>query len=83
MAWRSEYCYEPGCRAVTEPSTYRLTQNGLWLSKKEPAGQLGAMYAIPILYVPVLMTTHVVAFYLLLRPEPKAVRAFVRDAAAS
>jgi nicotinamide riboside transporter PnuC len=47
------------------------------------AGQLGAMYAIPILYVPVLMITHVVAFYLLLRPQPKALRAFAGDAAAS
>src|ERR1700756_2490308 len=27
------------------------------------AGQLGAAYAIPIIYVPVLMITHVVAFY--------------------
>jgi hypothetical protein len=33
------------------------------------AGQLGATYAIPILYVPLLMITHVVAFYLLLRPQ--------------
>ena len=47
------------------------------------AGQLGATYAIPILYVPVLMITHVVAFYLLLRPRPKTVRAFAGDAAAS
>jgi len=47
------------------------------------AGQLGATYAIPILYVPVLMITHVVAFYLLLRPEPKAVRAFAGEAAGS
>jgi hypothetical protein len=44
---------------------------------------LGATYAIPIIYVPVLMITHVVAFYLLLRPQPKAVRALVGDAAAS
>lgn len=35
-------------------------------------GQLGAAYAIPILYVPVLMITHVVAFYWLVRPQPKA-----------
>ena len=35
------------------------------------AGQLGATYAIPIIYVPVLMITHVVAFYLLLRPQAK------------
>ena len=47
------------------------------------AGQLGATYAIPIIYVPVLMITHVVAFYLLLRPQPKAVRAFAGHAAAS
>jgi hypothetical protein len=47
------------------------------------AGQLGAAYAIPIIYVPLLMITHVVAFYLLLRPHPKAVRALAGDAAAS
>jgi hypothetical protein len=47
------------------------------------AGQLGATYAIPILYVPVLMITHVVAFYLLLRPQPKALQAIASDATAS
>jgi hypothetical protein len=47
------------------------------------AGQLGAAYAIPIIYVPLLMITHVVAFYLLLRPQPKTVRALATDAAAS
>src|SRR5690242_11460184 len=47
------------------------------------AGQLGATYAIPIIYVPVLMITHVAAFYLLLRPQPKAIRAFAGEAAAS
>jgi hypothetical protein len=47
------------------------------------AGQLGATYAIPIIYVPVLMITHVVAFYLVLRPQPKAVGALASDAAAS
>ncbi|HLG83503.1 MAG TPA: hypothetical protein VKY22_21005 [Bradyrhizobium sp.] len=31
------------------------------------AGQLGAAYAIPVIYVPLLMITHVTAFYLLLR----------------
>lgn len=44
------------------------------------AGQLGAAYAIPIIYVPLLMITHVAAFYLLARPEPKAVRAFAHAA---
>ena len=33
----------------------------------EMAGQLGAAYAIPILYVPLLMITHVAAFYMLVR----------------
>jgi hypothetical protein len=35
----------------------------------EMAGQLGAAYAIPILYVPLLMITHIAAFWLLLRPR--------------
>jgi len=34
------------------------------------AGQLGATYAIPVIYVPLLMITHIVAFYWLLRREP-------------
>jgi hypothetical protein len=34
------------------------------------SGQLAATYWIPILYVPILMITHVVAFYLLLRRQP-------------
>jgi hypothetical protein len=37
------------------------------------AGQLGAAYAIPVLYVPALMISHVIAFYLLMRRQPKAV----------
>jgi hypothetical protein len=40
------------------------------------AGELGATYAIPIIYVPVLAITHVAAFYLLLRSQPKAVRSY-------
>jgi hypothetical protein len=43
---------------------YRAIQAGL----PTMAGQLGAAYAIPVLYVPLLMITHVAAFYLLLRP---------------
>jgi hypothetical protein len=39
------------------------------------AGELGATYVIPIIYVPVLMITHVVAFYLLARPYLNAARA--------
>jgi len=36
------------------------------------AGQLGATYVIPIIVVPLLMITHVTAFYLLLRPQLRA-----------
>jgi hypothetical protein len=32
-------------------------------------GEFGATYAIPIIYVPLLMITHAVAFYLLARPQ--------------
>lgn len=45
------------------------------------AGQLVATYAIPILYVPLLMITHVAAFYFLLRPQSKAVQTLAIDAA--
>jgi hypothetical protein len=44
---------------------------------------LGATYAIPIIYVPILMITHVVAFYLLARSLPNAARAFAGEGAAS
>ena len=47
------------------------------------AGQLGAGYAIPVLYVPLLMITHVTAFYLLLRTQPKVAPALAGGAAAS
>ena len=33
------------------------------------AGELGSTYVIPIIYVPILMITHVTAFYLLLRSQ--------------
>jgi hypothetical protein len=46
------------------------------------AGQLGAAYVIPVIYVPVLMITHVTAFYLLLRPHPKAAPILAGEAAA-
>jgi len=47
------------------------------------AGQLGASYAILIIYVPLLMITHVAAFYLLTRREPNPVRLHAGAAAAS
>ena len=38
------------------------------------AGELGATYAIPIIYVPALMITHIAAFYLLARGRTRAAR---------
>jgi hypothetical protein len=38
----------------------------------EISGHFGAAYVIPVVYVPVLMITHVVAFSLLLRRQPAA-----------
>ncbi len=47
------------------------------------AGQLGAAYVIPIIYVPALMISHIAAFYLLMRPQPKLVRDLTGVAVAS
>lgn len=47
------------------------------------AGQFGSTYWIPILYVPVLMITHGIAFYLLLRPQRAAVPVLAGQPAAS
>jgi hypothetical protein len=44
---------------------------------------LGATYAIPIIYVPLLMITHIVAFYFLARSQFKAARAVGGDAVTS
>jgi hypothetical protein len=46
------------------------------------AGELGAMYAIPILYVPLLMITHAVSLYWLVRREPRAVPSLASGSAA-
>jgi hypothetical protein len=58
---------------------YHATQAGL----PAIAGQLGAGYAIPVIYVPLLMITHVAAFYLLVRRQPKTARAFSGEPAAA
>ena len=47
------------------------------------AGELGATYAIPIIYVPLLMITHIAAFYLLARPQLKTARATADDVATA
>jgi hypothetical protein len=58
---------------------YHAIQAGL----PAQAGELGVAYAIPIIYVPLLMISHVFAFYLLLRPQPKAIQAVTGEAAVS
>lgn len=45
------------------------------------AGQMGAAYAIPVIYVPLLMVTHITAFYLLVRSQLGRSRAAVSAAA--
>ncbi len=46
-------------------------------------GSLGAAYMIPILYVPLLMVTHMAAFWLMVRPRRKAAQALPSDAVLS
>lgn len=46
------------------------------------AGEFGAMYAVPIIYVPLLMITHLVAFYWLVRPQSNRGQASALAAAA-
>ncbi|MEP6563836.1 MAG: hypothetical protein ABJB10_01775 [Mesorhizobium sp.] len=50
--------------------------HGVQLGLPELAGELGAAYAIPVVYVPLLMITHVAAFYLLMRRQPGVARVF-------
>ena len=57
---------------------YHATQAGL----PAIAGQLVAAYFIPIIYVPLLMITHVAAFYLLIR-QPRTAQLLVEAPAAS
>jgi hypothetical protein len=57
--------------------------HGIQLDLPALAGELGATYAIPIIYVPLLMITHCAAGYLLLRSQPQAARTLAGDVAAS
>jgi hypothetical protein len=56
--------------------------NAIMAGVPAKAGELGALYAIPILYVPILMITHVVALYWLFRSQATAAPA-LGGAAAS
>jgi len=53
--------------------------HGYQLGLADLAGQLGGGYAIVMIYVPLLMITHVVAFYVLIRAQSNVAPAVVRD----
>jgi hypothetical protein len=55
--------------------------NAIQVGLPAHAEWLGATYAIPIIYVPLLMITHVAALYLLMRS--RAAQAFAGEATAS
>lgn len=57
--------------------------HGVRLALPAVSGELGSTYGIVIIYVPLLMITHVIAFYLMLRRQPKTSGSFVRDAVVS
>jgi hypothetical protein len=56
--------------------------HGVQLGLATQAGQLGAAYAILILYVPLLAITHVASVRLLARRQPKTAAGFATQAAA-
>jgi hypothetical protein len=49
--------------------------HGIQLGLPQAAGELRAAYVIPIIYVPLLMITHVAAFYLMVRPWTRSTTA--------
>ncbi len=51
--------------------------HGVRLGLPALSGELGATYAIVIVYVPLLMITHFVSFYLLLRRQSEVTRAAI------
>ena len=56
--------------------------HGVEFGLPQLAGQLGATYVIPIIYVPLLMITHIVSFYVLARQQ-RVAAPLVRNAVAS
>lgn len=57
--------------------------HGIALGLPALAGELGAAYAVPIIYVPVLMITHAAALYLLVDPRRRVVRPLAGAAASA
>lgn len=57
--------------------------NAIQVDLPAHAEWLSATYAIPIIYVPLLMITHIAAFYFLVRPQSKVAPALAGDAAVA
>ena len=57
------------------------TANAVRLGLPDVAGQLGAAYAILMLYVPALFWTHLLALWMLLRPSRAPAAAYAASAA--
>jgi hypothetical protein len=56
--------------------------NGVHVGLADFAGEFGATYAIPMVYVPILMITHAAAFWLLARSQRAPRRAYASRAVA-
>jgi hypothetical protein len=56
--------------------------HGITLNLPALSGELGAAYAIPVLYVPLLMITHCAAFCLMVRHRRGASRLVIGEAAS-
>lgn len=56
--------------------------NGVRLALPAVSGELGSTYAIVIIYVPLLMITHVLAFHLMLRKLSPGAGSIAHDAVA-
>ncbi len=57
--------------------------HGITLSLPAHSGELGSTYAIVIIYVPLLMITHFIAFYFLMRPQSKVSHSITRNVVAT
>jgi hypothetical protein len=57
--------------------------HGVTLNLPAVSGELGSTYGIVIIYVPLLMITHFIAFYFLMRPQSKLARAATRNVVAT
>jgi hypothetical protein len=57
--------------------------HGVRLALPPASGDLGSTYAIVIIYVPLLMITHIISLYLMLRRRSNTIGTVVRDAVAS